>query len=96
MARRTRETTQRRSNVVSLHIELLEDRVVPAGIVAVGSGPGGPPIVHVYDALTGSPITSFLAYDSHFLGGVRVALVMSPVMECPTLSRPPVLEADPR
>jgi hypothetical protein len=55
-------------------MELLEDRMAPAGIVAVGSGPGGPPVVRVFDALTGSQITSFLAYDPHFLGGVRVAL----------------------
>jgi hypothetical protein len=55
-------------------MELLEDRMAPAGIVAIGSGLGGPPVVRVFDALTGSQITSFLAYDSHFLGGVKVAL----------------------
>jgi hypothetical protein len=75
MARRTaRKSQPRQLSVASLRIELLEDRMAPAGIVAVGSGPGGPPVVRVFDALTGSQITSFLAYDSHFLGGVRVAL----------------------
>jgi hypothetical protein len=52
----------------------LEDRLAPAGILAAGSDAGGPPVVRLFDALTGSQIASFLAYDSHFLGGVRVAL----------------------
>jgi streptogramin lyase len=35
---------------------------------------GGAPRVNVYDGLTGTLDTSFLAYSSSFLGGVRVAL----------------------
>jgi hypothetical protein len=41
-------------------------------VFAVGAGAGGLPIVNVYDA-DSHLIKSFLAYDSNFRGGVRVA-----------------------
>ena len=58
-----------------LALELLEPRDVPTGSPAwaVGAVPGGEPQVWVYDA-DGQPVTSFLAYESEFTGGVRVAV----------------------
>jgi hypothetical protein len=41
--------------------------------IVTGSGPGGLPEVHVYSA-SGTLVRSFLAYDSAFRGGVRVAV----------------------
>lgn len=38
-----------------------------------GAGPGGGPQVKVFDGRNGRPLQSFLAYDSGFRGGVRVA-----------------------
>src|SRR5262249_10659082 len=46
----------------------------PLNEVVTGSGPGQAPEVHVFDARTGAPLRSFLAYDAGFRGGVRVAL----------------------
>lgn len=43
----------------------------PVGILVVGSGRGSR--VKVFNALTGAPIFSFLAFGKHFHGGVRVA-----------------------
>src|SRR5205807_1367131 len=43
------------------------------GIYAIGSGPGGPPLVKVYNP-DGSPRFSFNAYDASFQGGVSVAV----------------------
>ena len=40
---------------------------------AAGAAPGGQPRVWVYNA-TNQPVTSFLAYESTFTGGVRVAV----------------------
>jgi hypothetical protein len=53
-------------------LERLEDRTTPAPLVAVGAGPGGAPLVNVYDTV-GTLVRSFLAYDPGFRGGVRVA-----------------------
>lgn len=41
--------------------------------VVVGSGAGGGPHVKVFSGLNGSELRSFFAYDTGFLGGVRVA-----------------------
>jgi hypothetical protein len=41
--------------------------------IVVGAGAGGLPQVKVFDGLTGAELRSFLAYDSSFTGGVRVA-----------------------
>jgi hypothetical protein len=41
-------------------------------LLAVGSGPGGPPRVEVFDG-DGNLRLNFLAFDAGFLGGVRVA-----------------------
>ncbi len=52
----------------------LEDRALLSGILVVGSGPGAPPEVKVYDAGTGAELFHFLAYDARFRGGVSVAV----------------------
>jgi VCBS repeat-containing protein len=54
-------------------------RPVPAGqplfdVVAVGSGPGGGPVVRVNSLSTGSFTATFAAYDPSFRGGVNVAI----------------------
>jgi hypothetical protein len=41
--------------------------------VVVGAGAGGVPMVRVFDGGNGQTLTSFLAYDTNFAGGVRVA-----------------------
>jgi glucose/arabinose dehydrogenase len=41
--------------------------------VLVGPGPGAPPVVQVYDRLTGAGLGSIVAFDSAATGGVRVA-----------------------
>ena len=43
-------------------------------VFATGSGPGNPPVVNVYSAVTGALLKSITAYGSSFLGGVRVAM----------------------
>jgi hypothetical protein len=45
----------------------------PETIYAVGAGPGGGPLVHVYNP-SGDLIGSFYAYDPSFRGGVTVAV----------------------
>jgi hypothetical protein len=45
----------------------------PGGVVVVGADAGGPPLVRKIDVATGAVISSITAYDSQFLGGVRVA-----------------------
>jgi hypothetical protein len=42
--------------------------------VVAAAGPGGGPLVNVYDASTGSLVTSFDAFAPTFTGGVRVAV----------------------
>ncbi len=42
--------------------------------IVAGPGPGGGPRVVVIDGATGQPITSFLAYEATFTGGVDVAV----------------------
>src|SRR5262245_15128898 len=63
-----------------LEVEVLEGRVVPAGVVAVGTGQGYAPFVQLYhdsnndgvpDAL---PYSSFPVLAPYFKGGVRVAV----------------------
>jgi len=39
----------------------------------VGSGPGGPPVVVVYDGLTGAVVTRATVFEESFTGGVFVA-----------------------
>jgi hypothetical protein len=49
----------------------------PPGVVsyrATGADAGGGPEVKVYDAASGTLKLDFMAYDPHFLGGVRVAV----------------------
>jgi hypothetical protein len=41
--------------------------------IVVGTGPGSPPLTRVFNGATGALHASFLAYDSSFQGGVRVA-----------------------
>jgi hypothetical protein len=53
---------------------VLEDRLLPSGILVIGAGPGAPPEVRVYDAATGAELFHFLAYNPHFRGGVSVAV----------------------
>ncbi len=43
-------------------------------IYAVGAGPGGAPVINIYNALTNKFVRNFLAYDAGFTGGVRVTL----------------------
>jgi hypothetical protein len=63
-----------------LVVEQLEDRVVPAGVIAVGSGPGVPPVVALFHDTNndgvpdGAPYAQFSVLDPGFLGGVRVAV----------------------
>src|SRR5205807_213903 len=56
-----------------LSFEPLEDRAVPAGLLAVGTGPGVPALVRVFDAATTAEVRSFLPYGAGFAGGVTVA-----------------------
>jgi hypothetical protein len=44
------------------------------GVFAVGAGPGGQPVVNVYDAATGAFKYQFQAFETGFTGGVRVAV----------------------
>jgi hypothetical protein len=46
----------------------------PITFIAVGADAGGGPDVRVWDAATGHPLATFLAYDPAFRGGVRVAV----------------------
>ena len=60
-----------------LQLECLDDRIVPALLsnasVVVGSDAGGPPLVRLIDPLTQNLQSQFLAFESTFSGGVRVA-----------------------
>jgi ELWxxDGT repeat protein len=51
-----------------------ELRKVAPSLIATGADFGGAPHVRVFNALTGALVSEFLAYDVHFLGGVRVAV----------------------
>src|SRR5438270_270667 len=42
--------------------------------IICAAGPGGGPVVRAYDGRTGVVYQSFMAYDSHFTGGVYVAV----------------------
>jgi predicted outer membrane repeat protein len=48
--------------------------IVTPHYVAVGAGPGGGPVVKVYDASTGTLVTTLIAFSPAFAGGVRVAV----------------------
>jgi hypothetical protein len=58
-------------------MEALEERRLLSGgatpIIVTGTEVGAPPNVKVFDAATGDLKLSFFAYDSSYLGGVRVA-----------------------
>src|SRR5262249_10221814 len=43
-----------------------------ANVIAV-HGPGGPPDVDIFDALTGQLVDSFFAYNPNFTGGIYLA-----------------------
>lgn len=70
-----RSAPLQRYNRTRLRLELLELRDLPSGAPAwaAGAAPGGQPLVSVYDA-NNQLVTSFLAYESTFTGGVRVAV----------------------
>src|SRR5262249_23494323 len=56
------------------NIAFLTATVENLGMVAVGAAAGPPPAVRVYDARTGAPVASFLAFGANFVGGVHVAV----------------------
>jgi hypothetical protein len=47
---------------------------LPSNVIATAADAGGGPQVDVYDAASGAELMAFMAYDPHFLGGVRVAV----------------------
>jgi RHS repeat-associated protein len=49
-------------------------RVYPSPIIATGTDVGQPPLVRVWDALSGTLKFQFMAYEPSFRGGVRVAM----------------------
>lgn len=55
-------------------VEWLEDRAVPAGVMAVGAGVGDAPRVQVFDAETREVLHDFLAFSPRHRGGVNVAV----------------------
>ena len=63
-----------------LQLEQLEGRVVPAGVIAVGSGAGAVPVVALFHDTNndgspdGVPYAEISVLSPHFLGGVRVAV----------------------
>jgi hypothetical protein len=44
------------------------------GVIAIGAGEGGVPVVRVYSDRRGGDFHDFMAYDPEFRGGVRVAV----------------------
>src|SRR5215475_191616 len=64
----------------ALEIERLEDRTVPAGVLAVGSGAGVAPQVALFhdsnnDGVPdGAPYAAMSVLSANFRGGVRVAV----------------------
>jgi hypothetical protein len=67
-----------------LQVEQLETRLVPAGVIAIGSGPGVPPVVELFHDTNNDgvpdggpfpvPYASIPVMDPGFRGGVRVAV----------------------
>jgi hypothetical protein len=55
-------------------VEVLEDRLAPADLLAAGAGAGGGPQVQIYDPGTGQLTASFFAWPTSFTSGVRVAI----------------------
>jgi hypothetical protein len=74
-----RQATRRLARPV-LNVERLDDRLAPAGVVAVGSGAGSGPIVALYHDTNsdgnpdGTPYATFSVLTPYFKGGVRVAV----------------------
>jgi pimeloyl-ACP methyl ester carboxylesterase len=72
-----RRVTPRRRGKLHRHrpeLTRFEEKVLPSGIIATGSPPGLPPIVHIYDAGTGKLINSFEPYPPRYRGGVEVGV----------------------
>jgi hypothetical protein len=65
-------TTRRPAARCQLALTPLEDRTTPTPLLVTGAGPGGPPLVKVFNE-DGSLRLQFSAYDSRFAGGVRAA-----------------------
>src|SRR5205823_791726 len=67
---------RRAPRAICFRLERLDDRNLPsvARLLALGADAGGLPQVRLIDPATGQEQSSFLAYDSAFRGGVRVAL----------------------
>src|SRR5207253_8830169 len=67
---------RRAPRAIRFRLERLDDRNLPsvARLLALGADAGGVPQVRLIDPATGQEQSSFLAYDSAFRGGVRVAL----------------------
>jgi hypothetical protein len=57
--------------VVSLTLAL---STAHAGTIVTGLGAGGTPQVGIFNSATTTQLSSFLAFDSAFTGGVRVAV----------------------
>lgn len=66
----TRLPSQRRS--LRPRLEVLEDRLAPAGVVVVTADQGGPPLLRVYGP-KGDEVGHFYPFPPTFQGGVRVA-----------------------
>jgi hypothetical protein len=58
---------------LNLYTATVQVGVTVAPIIAVGSGFGAPPVVNVYNSQTNALEFSIMAYNSGFIGGVRVA-----------------------
>lgn len=67
-------SSRKRQSRLRLSLEILEDRVTPAGFLVAGADFGAAPVVRVFDASTGTKVADFLAFDAKFTGGVRVAM----------------------
>jgi uncharacterized repeat protein (TIGR01451 family) len=73
-ASKKRHRQHRRSNRFRPECLPLEDRLAPATVVAVGAGPGGGPVVKVYNGSPGTLVADFFAFAPSFTGGVHVAV----------------------
>lgn len=68
---RSRRRTAHRSRP---ELTWFEEKILPSGILATGSAPGTPPVVHVYDAGTGALLNAFEPYPAGSRGGVAVGV----------------------
>lgn len=71
----------RRQHKIRLDVQQLEQKDLLSNVIIhgslpyiVGAKPGQSPVISEYDSATGSLLASYMAYDSSFKGGVRVAL----------------------